>query len=216
MPGSFLIGRSPAGNAIPVKVNANGELVADIGTATLNVTADGVEIKNDTGSPIPSAGLQVISSALFTRPADTSAYTAQDVVSNSTSAPALLTFSGAARVVGGSGIILSARHMKTGTVASGATYRLHIYKDSSVTPQNDNSQFTMLFANRSKRVGYIDFSHSAAGSGSDSTGALSTFTNLPFVCDVAATALYGILTITSAFTPISAEQHFIELHIAQN
>jgi hypothetical protein len=54
MPGSFLIGRTSTGTTIPVKVNASGELVTDIGTATLNVTADGVEIKNDAGNPIPT------------------------------------------------------------------------------------------------------------------------------------------------------------------
>ena len=168
------------------------------------------------GGPLPAAGLQVITTASFTRPADTTAYAAQDVVSNSTSAPTLLTFSGAARANGGSGLILSARHMKNSTTTAGATYRLHLYKVSTITPINDNAQFTLLYANRASRIGFIDFSHAAGGTGSDSTNALSTFVNLPFVCNAATSALFGILTVLGAYTPTSEEQHFIELSIAQN
>lgn len=166
--------------------------------------------------PVSAAGFQVITTASFTRPADTTAYAAQDVVSNSTTAPTLLTFAGAGRANGGSGLILSARHMKSSTGISGANYRLHLYKVSTVTPINDNAQFAMLYANRLNRVGFIDFNHTAGGTGSDSSSALTTFVNLPFVCDAAATALYGILTVTGAYTPTSGEQHMIELGIVQN
>jgi hypothetical protein len=51
--GAFLIGRGPDGKDLPVTVNSEGSLKVDIGSATLSVTADGVEIKNDIGSPIP-------------------------------------------------------------------------------------------------------------------------------------------------------------------
>lgn len=203
-------------------VSSSDRLPVDIGSATLSVTADGVEIKNDVGNPVPvsgtlsAGGLQIITTAFFTRPADTTAYAAQDVVSNSTSAPAVLTFAGAARANGGSGLILSARHIKNSTTTAGATYRLHLYKVSTITPINDNAQFTMLYANRSNRIGFIDFSHAAGGTGSDSTNALSTFQNLPFVCGASSTSLFGILTVSAAYTPTSEEQHFIELSIAQN
>lgn len=164
---------------------------------------------------ITAAGFGVITTASFTRPADITAYAAQDVVSNSTTAPAVLTFSSAGRANGGSGIILSARHMKSSTGVSGATYRLHLYKVAP-TAQNDNAQFAMLYANRTNRIGYIDFTHQTAGTGSDSSAALSTILNLPFVCDAGSSSLFGILTVTSAYTPTSGEQHFIELGIAQN
>jgi hypothetical protein len=106
--------------------------------------------------------------------------------------------------------------MKNSTTTAGASYRLILYSHNIVTPINDNSPFPMLFANRATRVGYIDFTHSAGGTGSDSTSALSTFVNLPFVCNAAHTSLWGILTVTSAYTPTSAEQHYIDLSIVQN
>ncbi len=161
----------------------------------------------------PVVGLQVATSATFTRPADTTAYSAQDVVSSSTTAPALIAFAGAARDVGGSGIIQCARHLKSSTVT--ASFRLHLYRNNSVTPINDNAQFALLFANRSNRIGFIDFVHTTGGTGSNSTNALTTFVGLPFVCDSTINSLFGILTATTDYTPASGEQHFIELSIIQ-
>lgn len=53
MPGSFLIGRGPDGLDKAATVDADGALNVNIGGATLDVTADGVEIKNDAGNPVP-------------------------------------------------------------------------------------------------------------------------------------------------------------------
>jgi hypothetical protein len=166
-------------------------------------------------APTQAVGLQVIVTNSFTRPSDTNAYAAQDVVSNSTSAPAVLTFANAARANGGSGIIMSARHLKSSATVNGASYRLHLYRVAP-TAINDNAQFTLLYANRTNRVGFIDFSHSTGGTGSDSSHALSTMQNLPFVCDAALRSLFGILVVTGAPAQTSGEQHFIELAIAQN
>jgi hypothetical protein len=173
-----------------------------------------VAATSDLLNSVKAVGYQKGVSASFTRPANTDAYAAQDVVSNSTTAPALLTFAGAARANGGSGVILSARHMKNSTGVG--SYRLHLYTASTVAPINDNAPFTMLYANRASRVGFIDFNHVQAGAGSDSTNALTTFVNLPFVCGASASAIYGILTVTGAYTPTSGEQHFIELAVVQN
>ena len=202
-------------------VSSSDRLPVDIGQNVSVTMGAEVEVKNDTGNPVPvsgtlsAGGLQFVPAASFTRPADTTAYAAQDVVSNSTSTPTILSFPGAARANGGSGLILSARHLKNSTTTSGASYRLHLYS-AAPTAINDNAQFALLYANRASRVGFIDFSHAAGGTGSDSTNALSTFVNLPFVCDAAASALFGILTVLGAYTPTSEEQHFIELSIAQN
>lgn len=173
-----------------------------------------VAATSDLINSVKAVGYQAAPSVLFTRPANQDPYIAQDVVSNSTSAPALLQFSGAARANGGSGVILSARHLKTGTTV--ANYRLHLYRSNAASAVNDNAQFPLLFANRASRIGFIDFNHSSGGTGSDSTNALTPFVNLPFACDVATSSLFGILTTLSAYTPTSGEQHFIELGIVQN
>lgn len=163
--------------------------------------------------PVLAGGYQKIVSASFTRPSDTNAYSALDAVSNSTTAPTILTFADSARFAGGSGLILSARHIKNSTTTANATFRLFLYR-STVSAVNDNAQFALLWANRVTRIGFIDFTHTTQGTGSDSTSALTTFVNLPFVAT--GTSLFGQLQATAAYQPASGEQHYIELAIAQN
>lgn len=55
MPGSFLIAKGQDGADRPLRATDDGALKVDIGSATLSVTADGVEIKNDTGNPVPAS-----------------------------------------------------------------------------------------------------------------------------------------------------------------
>jgi hypothetical protein len=166
-------------------------------------------------SPATAIGYQVATSSSFTRPANTTAYAAQAVVSDSTTAATVLTFTSAGRANGRSGIILSARHIKQSTTTSGATYRIYLYTVAP-TAINDGSQFTLLYATRASQIGYIDFNHVGGGTGSDLTVGLTTFTNLPFTCDAVSSSLFGILTVTQAYTPTSGEQHFVELTVAQN
>lgn len=56
-----LVGKSSAsGRDNAAEVTDSGALKVDIGSATLSVTADGVEIKNDAGNPIPTIqGLEI-------------------------------------------------------------------------------------------------------------------------------------------------------------
>ena len=76
-------------NGFVSNVSPSTPLPVNIGSATLSVTADGVEIKNDAGNPIPvsdnSSSLTVDgkayrTTATITRPSNTTAYTAGDVV----------------------------------------------------------------------------------------------------------------------------------------
>jgi hypothetical protein len=149
-------------------------------------------------------------SASFTRPNDTTAYAASDVVCNSTSAPAVLTFSGMARSLGGSGRVLTARHVKNSTGTTNASFRLWLYR-TAPTAINDNAQWPLLWANRANRLGFADFSHTTGGTGSDSTSSIVTFAGIDYICDSAAVDLYGVLIATAAYTPTAQEQHFIEL-----
>jgi hypothetical protein len=160
-----------------------------------------------------SVGYQVVTSASFTRPADTTQYAANDAVTNSTSAPTILEFANSARTSGGSGLILSARHVKSSTTTTNANFRLYLYR-ATVSSVNDNAQFPLLWANRANRIGFVDFTHTTQGTGSDSSSSLVTFINLPFVAT--GTSLFGLLTVTAAYTPASGEQHYIELSVVQN
>ena len=55
MPDTIVHGTLPTGAAREISATDDGRLRVDIGSATLSVTADGVEIKNDAGNPIPTS-----------------------------------------------------------------------------------------------------------------------------------------------------------------
>lgn len=162
-----------------------------------------------------TVGQIVVVSAAFTRPADTTAYAAQDAVADSTSAPTVRTFTAAARVNGGSGYIMKARLM-TDQSTNTARLRLHLY-NAAPTAINDNAPQTLLWANRAARVGVITF-NALATEATGSTGAetLDIVDRLPFVCAGGDSNLYGLLETLDTFTPASGQNFYLELTIDQN
>lgn len=158
--------------------------------------------------PVVTESRTIVASAEFSRPADTTAYAVNDVVSDSTSAPTIMQFT-LARANGGAGYISKAR-IETNDTADVARYRLHLFH-TAPTMINDNSPMTVLWANRDKRVGAVDFDPLVTGgSGSDAARQINTYP-LFFKCAVADAKLYGILEILTARTPASGKTYFIEL-----
>lgn len=77
----------------------------------------------------------------------------------------------------------------------------------------DNAAYTLLWANRTSRIGYIDFlSGNTEGSGSTAANSLNATVRLPFVCAAASRNVFGLLETLDAFTPASAQNFFIELY----
>ena len=154
-------------------------------------------------------------STSFTRPNDGNIYAVSDAVSNSTSAPVALTFASVVRSAGNSGRILTARHIKSSTTTASASFRLWLYR-TAPTPVNDNAQFPLLWANRTNRFGFIDFNHTTAGTGSDSSSSMVSFVGLDFITDSSLVDIYGLVMANQAYTPSALEQHFFELGIEVN
>lgn len=180
-------------------------------------TGEWVPATDDLLASVKAVSLQKSVQASFNRPAGSVTYSAGDAVSNSASSPAVLSFPGVARVNGGSGLIIGARHVKQSTVA--AQFRLWLYRVTP-TPVNDDAAQPLLWANRASRIGSIDFSHSAASGGSDSTSAYGIFPGaagpLPFAADAAETTLFGLLQTTAGYVAPASEGHLIELSVTQN
>lgn len=156
--------------------------------------------------------------ATITRPSDTpGAYSAKDVISDSTSAPTVLNFENCARINGGCGAITKARlFTNSATALLGAVVRLHLYH-TAPTAINDHAQFALLWANRASRVGYIDFpALTTEGTGSDS--AYSLWVDLPvaFCAAAADRDLYGIAELTTAgAAPASGQILYFALTVDQ-
>ena len=160
-------------------------------------------------------GALVVATATFARPADTTAYAANDAVSNGDPS-VLMTFAGLARVAGGSGYITKAR-IVTDQSANTAAFRLWLYTISNPSVAADNAAFTLSWANRANRIGYIDFPALATeGTGSDSASALADTIRLAFQCAAGSQALYALLETKSAFTPANAQNFYVELTAEQN
>jgi len=153
--------------------------------------------------------------ATLTRPADTTAYAAKDAVSDSTSAPTVLTFANLARVNAGHGYIVKWRLM-TNQSTCVARFRLHLYH-TAPTAINDNTAHTLLWANRANRIGYIDFpACQTEGTGSDAANAQVKDERISFKCASGSRAVYGLLETLDVFTPASGQVFYVELTSDQN
>jgi hypothetical protein len=151
----------------------------------------------------------------FTRPADTTAYTSGDVVSNSTSSTTVITFSGnilnEAFVTGKSLVIKDAQLTKSTNSTTNASFRLYLYT-SAVTVAADNAAFNLVYSNKHLRVGFIDFTLTTGGAGtSDCAEAFVTDANIN--AKLLGANLIGVLVAQGAYTPGNAEKFYVKLNV---
>lgn len=204
--------------------DGNGNLVTfkskDLGTAQIvqSVYTDETGTPFGATNPFTYRNNSSVVSVEFTRPSDTTAYAAKDVVCNSTSAPAVINFDNVARANNGTGLIVRARLM-TDKKDVTARFRVHLYH-TAPTAINDNSPYLLLYADVSKRIGVIDF---PAMSSEDATNSTASSTmrpssdgvygtpNLWFQTAAADRDVYAILETLDAFTPASGQKFTVEL-----
>jgi hypothetical protein len=152
-----------------------------------------------------------IVAATFARPSDTNVYAVDDVVGSG----AVITFANLGRDLGGTGYITNARLAKSTAVITNASFRLWLFSAAPAAIA-DNSPFTLLWANRAIRDGYIDFACITAGSGSDSASAALANLNIRYSCATDSRSIFGVLTARQAYVPGNAENFFVELTVDQN
>jgi hypothetical protein len=208
-------------NGFVSNVSPSTPLPVNIGSATLSVTADGVEIKNDAGNPIPvsdnSSSLTVDGKAYrttttITRPSNATAYTAGDVVGD-TGGSAIISLT-AAGPSGGFVIIQSASLVfSDSTVPSGmGAFRVHMYS-ASPTAIADNAAFDLLSGDRATYMGYIDLP-----APQDLGSTLYTQTDYPgrlIKLAAASTTLFVELETRGAYTPVSASTVTIRINLLE-
>jgi hypothetical protein len=185
-----------------------------------------------------SVGSKFVSvTASFTRPANATAYTAGDVVSNSASATTLMQFPRVVRMEGASGTVVKAR-LTTDKKDDTGAYRLFLYtkSEATVSVPADNAPNTAIYANRPYYIGFLDFPALTSGADTtNSTGSIAIWTGgvgsttqpngpLAFVADgtkagnpfAAETAIYGHLVALGTPTPASGQNFSVELTVMQN
>jgi hypothetical protein len=161
--------------------------------------------------------------ATFTRPSDTTAYTAGDVVGPVTT-PALQTLSGAARANGGSGVITQVQLVTNLATVTNGTFRVYFF-NTSFTPQADNAAATGVYTNSAGLQGYVDLpvlTNDAAGSGAAITRVDAKVAGgddgvpLPFECAAGNSALYALIVATGAYVPASAQTFRLQIAVEQD
>jgi hypothetical protein len=153
---------------------------------------------------IAPLGIILQPSASITRPADTTAYTAGDLVANSTTAGSVSYGSLlVARSRTSMTQIRRAKLEKSGTSVTSAEFRVHLYSSLPTFANGDNAAFSTT------RAGYLGalnvtinqvFSDGSAGFGVPVNGVE--------ICDTGSngeTTVFWALEALNAYTPVSAE-----------
>jgi hypothetical protein len=155
-------------------------------------------------------GLQTVSVS-FTRPADTTAYAAGDLVANSTTAGSVVVpvLTSAVREEGSCIRIERVRLRKTSTSLTNASFRVYIFRAAPTPSVGDNGALNasgvMALDDVANLVGWSDITldrsatAGAAGRGIPSAG--SGMTASP----TTGTSLYAVVEATAAYTPTSGE-----------
>jgi hypothetical protein len=151
-----------------------------------------------------------MSSTSHTRPNDTTAYTALDVVG--TSPATNLTFTNVYPITGANIIINRVElRIDVATIPSGLTFfRLHLY-DAEPTALADNVTFNVISADRSKYLGFIDINNTVNDFG-DTLYVDMKGVNCQVKLATGSTTLYGVLQTVGAFTPTAQCVKAIKLH----
>ncbi len=147
----------------------------------------------------------------FTRPNNTTAYTAGDVVSDSaTSFTPILAFP-IARSAGGAGYIVKAV-LATNLKTYLSQMRLYLYRSAAVVVSGDNVAEVRSYNNAMYELGYLDFPTLQTGAGAGSTEANATWTgNLEFRCAEGDDTVYGVLIDNTGSTPAAFQKFLVRL-----
>lgn len=189
---------------------------ATAATVYLSETGSGTDI--DPFVPnVTAGGRKAVVSATFTRPADTTAYTAGDAVSNSTSATTAMTLTSAARKTGGSGYIVGIR-LSTNLKSITPRFRVHFWNASNPTMSADNAAFQAKYADESKRIAMLDLTAMttpADTTNSDMSRSADYTIRIPFVAGSSAD-IYATLETLDAFTPANGQGFTLTVVVDQD
>jgi len=190
-----------------------------MGLASVKLQQDGVLVSGSNPVPVaiaaPTSTITAgySSSAFKTRPNDTNAYAALDVVSESASAGTVWTFASIGPSGGGNIIIdnISIRFDVSAIPSGLAAFRLHLYS-TSPTAINDNAAFDLPSGDRAKYLGYVE-TPTPLDLGA-TLWASTEEQGFPVrkQVTVASGSLYGILQTVGAYTPTAEAVYTVKLH----
>lgn len=147
----------------------------------------------------------VTSTASFTRPTDTTPYADKDLVANSTTAGSVSPMSFYIPYGRGVEIVRANITRTTNATVTGATFRIHLFKDSPTVTGGDNAGLAVT-TNGASYIGFIAVDQSAVDAAIAGVGVGGTqpSTSLTFVTDIDQ-VVYGLIEAKGAYVPTNAE-----------
>lgn len=148
----------------------------------------------------------------FSRPADTTAYTANDLVANDVDAGDVVPMSFSVTGVGAQGAVRGIRLFKDSETATAASFTIHLFTAAPVVSNGDNGAFAVTTTANYLGTAAIDMSSGALASATDlfkTSAALSWFFKLPTLTS----KLYGLIEAEGAYAPASGETFIVTLEI---
>lgn len=142
-------------------------------------------------------------SASFTRPNDTTAYAANDLVANSTTAGSVVPMSFVIPKGNGNGIQIRAIKIhKTGATATNANFAVHLYASSPTVTNGDNGAW---LSTHSGYLGKLEAAIMTAFSDDAAVvDSMSEAADLHFVLN-SSSVVYGLMMADAAYTPEANE-----------
>lgn len=146
----------------------------------------------------------------FTRPADTTAYAANDLVANSTTAGSVVPLEMTNNTFLGGAYIRRARLYKSGTSVTNTSFRVHIYKSSPTPANGDNGAFSTN--NVADYLGALDVTIDRAFTDGSFGVALPMIGNEINFTD-STDDIFALIEAKAAYTPASGEVFTLTLEL---
>lgn len=177
-------------------------------TSAMNDTDDLLIYYDDENAYIGRVGAAVSSASFtYTRPANTTAYAAGDVISATSATNMSFQL---ARINGGSGEINKVL-LVTDQATNNSGYKI-LWYSTNITALADNAQNTLLYANRDSFIG-TTFLNAVSGETGTNTGVFSMndYDRLQFNCGSSSREIFGVLVTLDGFTPASGQLFFVKV-----
>ena len=160
-------------------------------------------------------------SGSITRPNNATAYTANDAISDSTTAPSAIEIAEAARSPGYGGTILGLQVLSSANQATLPQLEVYVF-DSEPTPTNDADEFGLTDADAANLVGlfvvnsFYDLDVTTGADGTAAGFAAAEGDGRPvYKCAAGSQKLWALLKVLNAYTPVALEVFTVTLHLLQ-
>lgn len=150
----------------------------------------------------------------FARPADTTSYTANDLVANSTEAGSVVPLKFSTEAVNGRGRITRVTLFKDDETVTAGKFTVHLFSRSPTSSAGDNAAFAVASVEHYLGGVAIDMSTGAMASTTDLIK--SGTADIAFDCRHVGTGdamIYGLIQATDAYAPASGELFKVTLDI---